>query len=67
MSPYDSLLTEPPTIAILLAKLQRSIDQERRENSLQRLGCQSDCQEHGFAVQLLTVIPQSATRELERR
>jgi hypothetical protein len=64
MTPSNSLLAAPPTIAILLAKLQRAVDEERRENSLHRSGCRSDCQEH-FRAHLLADIPEDGKRVIK--
>jgi hypothetical protein len=61
MTPNNPLLAAPPTIAILLAKLQRAVDEERRQNSVHRSGCQSDCREH-FPAHLLADIPEDGTR-----
>jgi hypothetical protein len=65
MTPNISILALPPTIAVLLAKLQRAIDEERRENSVHRSGCQSDCREH-FPMQLLASIPEDLTPVIKR-
>jgi hypothetical protein len=61
MTPDKSILDHPPTVAILLAKLQRAIDQERSENAVHRSVCQLDCREH-VPQELLAGFTQNVTR-----
>jgi hypothetical protein len=61
MTPNKFPLNESPTIAVLLAKLQRALDEERRDNTALRLRCAPDCREH-FPAQLLADFTESVTR-----
>jgi len=61
MTPNHPLQIEPSTLAVQFAKLQSAVDEERRENSVHRLDCRSDCKEH-FPMRLLASFTQSVTR-----
>jgi hypothetical protein len=61
MTPNKSLSEEPPNHFSPLAGLQHTLDEERRDNIVHRLGCASDCREH-FPMRLLTSFTERATR-----
>jgi hypothetical protein len=61
MTPNESLSKEPLAVSALLAELQRTLDEERRDNMVHRLGCASDCREH-FPMRLLASFTESVTR-----
>ncbi len=61
MTPNTELPEEPNTVSALLAELQRTMDEERGDNVVHRLGCAPDCREH-FPMRLLESFTESITR-----
>jgi len=61
MTPNKLLSAEPLAVSVLLAEFQGTLDEERRDNIVHRLGCASDCREH-FPMRLLASFTESVTR-----
>jgi hypothetical protein len=61
MTPKKEFPEEPTAASALLAELQRTLNEERRDNIVHRSGCVADCREH-FPIQLLASFTESVTR-----
>jgi hypothetical protein len=61
MTPNSELPEEPTAVSALLAELQRTLDEEHRDNVVHRSGCAPDCREH-FPMRLLASFTESVTR-----